>query len=90
MKFKLPIHAHLFIHFLRQVFHLKCEISSIDWSFLKHLCKLQIDKISFTKSLFLRSSSTLSSIKPLGKIRIYYKYIFAFCPPVKRCGLKWH
>ena len=53
MGFKLALYAHLFIHVLRQVFHLKCEISSIDWSFLKHLGKLQIDKkIFFTKSLF--------------------------------------
>ena len=49
MKFKPVLHTHLFIHFLRQVFHLKCEMSSIDWSFLKHLGKLEIGKKMFYK-----------------------------------------
>ena len=47
MKFKLPLYAHLLIHLLRQVLHFKCEISSIDWFFLKNFDKLQIDKIFF-------------------------------------------
>ena len=53
MKFKLALYAHLFIHFLRQVFHLKCEISSIDWYFLKHMGKLQIGKKIFYKKFVL-------------------------------------
>ena len=53
MKFKLALCAHSFIHFLRQVFHLKCEISFIDWPFVKHLFKLQIGKKFFYKKSVL-------------------------------------
>ena len=53
MKFKLALYAHLFINFFRQVFYSKCEISSIDWSFLKHPGKVQIDKnFVYKKSVF--------------------------------------
>ena len=51
MKFKLALYVYFFIHFLRQVFHLKCEISSIDWSFLKYPGKLQIDKKNVYKNV---------------------------------------
>ena len=60
--------GHLFIHFLREVFYLKCEISSIDWSFLKHLGKLQIAKIFVYKMSVFQSSSTLSTELELLKI----------------------
>ena len=51
MKFKLALYAPVFKHSC-QVFHLKCEILSIEWSSLKHLGKLKNGKQIFTKSLF--------------------------------------
>ena len=77
MKFKLPLYAYLFIHFLRQVFHLKYEISSIYWSFLKHMGKLQNVKKNFTKSLFFRASSTLNAndFSKNSKVVLPLKYL---------------
>ena len=62
MKFKLSLYAYLFIHFFRQVFYLKCEISSIDWSFLKHLSKLEIVKKYFYKKSVFSVQFNLKSI----------------------------
>ena len=80
MEFKLALYAHLFIHFLRQVFHLKYEISSIHWSFLKHLSKLQIGKKFFyKKSVFsvqfnLNIFMNILTLKFKPKIAQYIKY----------------
>ena len=77
MKFKLALYAHLFIHFFRQVFHLKCEIS-IDWFFLKPLGKLQIGEIFFYKKSVLPIQFNLKGDFHLvrSKKSIFFCWIF--------------
>ena len=71
MKFKLALYAHFLMHFLRKVFHLKCEISSINCSFLKHLGKLEIvKKIFYRKSVYRPSSILMGLIDIIFRIEI--------------------